>query len=188
MRAKHFQMQSKGHFQEVCGLRWSDRYLASGGNDNHLKIWEIGYSTPLYSFQEHTAAVKALAWCPYTAGVLASGGGSADQTIRLWDISKGICSKTINTGSQVCALEWNRHEPELLSAHGFADNQLTVWKYPCMQRLGDVKGHTARVLYLAQNPEGDQVVSAGADETIRFWKIFEKRSKNKSLDLKFSCR
>ncbi|CAG9318884.1 unnamed protein product [Blepharisma stoltei] len=188
MRAKNFQMQNKGHFQEVCGLKWSEKYLASGGNDNHLNIWEIGYSKPIFSFNEHKAAVKALAWCPYAAGVLASGGGSADQTIKLWDVAKGVCSKTINTGSQVCALEWNKHDMELLSAHGFADNQLTVWKYPQMQKLGDVKGHTARVLYLAQNPEGDTVVSAGADETIRFWKIFKKREKNKSLDLKFSCR
>jgi WD40 repeat protein len=26
---------------------------------------------------------------------------------------------------------------------------------------------------MAQNPEGSTVVSAGADETLRFWKVFE---------------
>jgi len=31
----------EAHKQEVCGIKWSfdDRYLASGGNDNKLKIW-----------------------------------------------------------------------------------------------------------------------------------------------------
>lgn len=31
----------EAHKQEVCGLKWSfdDRFLASGGNDNKLKIW-----------------------------------------------------------------------------------------------------------------------------------------------------
>lgn len=31
----------EAHRQEVCGLKWSfdDRFLASGGNDNRLKIW-----------------------------------------------------------------------------------------------------------------------------------------------------
>lgn len=31
-----------GHAQEVCGLVWSfdGRYLASGGGDNMVKIWE----------------------------------------------------------------------------------------------------------------------------------------------------
>ena len=33
-------------------------------------------------------------------------------------------------------------------------------------------GHTARVLHLAQSPDGETVVSAAADETLRFWSIF----------------
>lgn len=43
MRAKdHFISRIEAHKQEVCGIKWSfdDRYLASGGNDNKLKIWE----------------------------------------------------------------------------------------------------------------------------------------------------
>ena len=34
------------------------------------------------------------------------------------------------------------------------------------------QGHTARVLHMAQSPDGTTVVSAGADETLRFWKCF----------------
>jgi len=32
----------EAHKQEVCGVKWSfdDRYIASGGNDNKLKIWD----------------------------------------------------------------------------------------------------------------------------------------------------
>lgn len=32
-----------GHTQEVCGLKWSTdgKYLASGGNDNVLNIWQV---------------------------------------------------------------------------------------------------------------------------------------------------
>lgn len=31
------------HSQEVCGLKWSpeENYLASGGNDNHIYIWDV---------------------------------------------------------------------------------------------------------------------------------------------------
>jgi cell division cycle 20-like protein 1 (cofactor of APC complex) len=34
----------EAHKQEVCGLKWSfdGKYLASGGNDNKLKIWAAG--------------------------------------------------------------------------------------------------------------------------------------------------
>jgi cell division cycle 20-like protein 1 (cofactor of APC complex) len=54
---------------QVCGLRWNpeENQLASGGNDNKLLIWDIGASDtrPLFTFREHTAAVKAIAWSPH---------------------------------------------------------------------------------------------------------------------------
>ena len=34
-------------------------------------------------------------------------------------------------------------------------------------------GHKDRVLHLALSPDFSTVVSAGADETLRFWKIFD---------------
>lgn len=36
---------------------------------------------------------------------------------------------------QVCALAWNRHERELLSSHGFSQNQLCLWRYPSMSKV-----------------------------------------------------
>jgi len=51
------------HTQEVCGLQWSSdgRYLASGANDNLLCIWDQTtgtFSSPLFTFSQHQAAVK----------------------------------------------------------------------------------------------------------------------------------
>lgn len=73
---------------------------------------------------------------------------------------------------QVCALQWNRHEREIVSSHGYSKNQLCVWKYPSMAKIGEMTGHTARVLHMAQSPDGTSVVTAGADETLRFWRCF----------------
>ena len=47
---------------------------------------------------------------------------------------------------QVSSLVWNSQYRELLSGHGYAHNQLTVWSYPTMSKVADLKGHTARVL------------------------------------------
>ncbi|KAG7603613.1 WD40 repeat [Arabidopsis thaliana x Arabidopsis arenosa] len=72
-----------GHTEEVCGLKWSEsgKKLASGGNDNVVHIWDrsLASSNPtrqwLHRFEEHTTAVRALAWCPFQATLLATGGG-----------------------------------------------------------------------------------------------------------------
>ncbi|KAI8421857.1 hypothetical protein MSG28_009793 [Choristoneura fumiferana] len=168
------------HTQEICGLKWSPdgRYLASGGNDNLLNIWPIAagqrYSQPnyLYSFNQHLAAVKGLAWCPWANGVLASGGGTADRTIRIWNVNTGANLNTVDTKSQVCSILWSTHYKELISGHGYAQNQLVIWKYPLMSRVAELTGHMARVLHLALSPDGTTVLSASADETLRLWKCF----------------
>ena len=41
-----------------------------------------------------------------------------------------------------------------------------------MAKVAELTGHTSRVLHLAQSPDGTTVVSAAADETLRFWRCF----------------
>jgi cell division cycle protein 20 (cofactor of APC complex) len=175
----------RGHAQEVCGLRWSPSgtQLASGGNDNILNVWDDRYiapsstgnmatnETPLFRFDAHQAAVKALAWCPWQKHLLASGGGTADRMIRFWNTQTGACLQSVDTKSQVCALTWAKHEKELVSSHGYSHNQVILWRYPSMVKVAELTGHTSRVLHMAQSPDGQTVVTAAADETLRFWKI-----------------
>jgi cell division cycle 20-like protein 1 (cofactor of APC complex) len=96
-----------GHRQEVCGLKWSPdkQLLASGGNDNRLLVWDLnGANTPVQTYTEHIAAVKAIAWSPHQHGLLASGGGTADRCIRFWNTLTQQPLQCIDTGSQVCNL------------------------------------------------------------------------------------
>ena len=148
----------RGHEQEVCGLKWSPsgRQLASGGNDNRLFIWDRSMTSSnaatqwLHRLEERTSAVKAIAWCPFQSNLLASGGGGDDRSIKFWNTHTGACLNSVDTGSQVCALLWNKNERELLSSHGFSQNQLTLWKYPSMVKMAELTGHTSRVLFMAQ--------------------------------------
>ncbi|KAI4178830.1 MAG: hypothetical protein L6R41_008183 [Letrouitia leprolyta] len=169
-----------GHKQEVCGLRWNgeDGQLASGGNDNKLMVWDKLNGTPLYKFSDHTAAVKAIAWSPHQHHLLASGGGTADRRIKFWNTQTGACTSEIDTGSQVCNLAWSKNSNELVSTHGFSQNQIVVWKYPSMTQVASLTGHTYRVLYLAMSPDGQTVVTGAGDETLRFWKCFNKRQRD----------
>jgi len=182
--ARHAVSTLLGHEQEVCGLEWSPdgTTLASGGNDNKLCLWDVNQSLnprPRFELTEHQAAVKALAWSPHDRNLLATGGGTADRCIKFWNCNTGSMLNSIDTGSQVCALQWNRHEKEILSSHGFAQNQLCLWKYPTMAKVKELKGHTARVLHMSQSPDGSCIVSAAADETLRFWDVFGDGGKGK---------
>jgi len=80
----------------------------------------------------------------------------------------------------VCALQWSAHDKELVSSHGYSHNQLILWKYPSMVKVAELTGHTSRVLHMAQSPDGTTVVSAAADETLRFWKILGSDAQSRS--------
>lgn len=166
-----------GHKQEVCGLKWNceDGQLASGGNDNKLMVWDKLSETPLWKFSDHTAAVKAIAWSPHQRGLLASGGGTADRRIIFHDTVRGTVINEIDTGSQVCNLAWSKNSNEIVSTHGYSQNQIVVWKYPSMTQVASLTGHTYRVLYLAMSPDGRVVVTGAGDETLRFWNVFGRR-------------
>jgi cell division cycle 20-like protein 1 (cofactor of APC complex) len=176
--------------------------LASGGNDNKVCIWDLrgatrrnggwggpapsggesqGDSPPVWKFHDHTAAVKALAWDPHVSGVLATGGGTQDKHIRFWNVVNGTMTGQLDTGSQVCNLIWSKTSHELVSTHGFssttAQNQICIWKYPQLDMVASLTGHTNRVLYLAMSPDGETVVTGAGDETLRFWNAFPKESK-----------
>jgi cell division cycle 20-like protein 1, cofactor of APC complex len=185
-----------GHDQEVCGLKWSldDMQLASGGNDNQLLVWSaartggssfgssstgtsrsfVGHeaSTPLLRFTAHNAAVKAIAWSPHARGLLASGGGTADRTIRFWNTVTNTVLAAVDTGSQVCNISWSKNVNEIVSTHGYSQNQIIVWRYPSLSKVVTLTGHTLRVLYLAVSPSGETIVTGCGDETLRFWNIF----------------
>ncbi|VDQ04082.1 unnamed protein product [Trichobilharzia regenti] len=169
----------KDHRQEVCGLKWSpdSQYLASGGNDNRLLVWsQHAPSTggPVLTYEEHVAAVKAIAWSPHQHGLLASGGGTADRCIRFWNTLTGQALRSVDTGSQVCNIAWSIHSNELVSTHGYSQNQILVWRYPSLTQLVKLVGHSYRVLYLAISPDGENIVTGAGDETLRFWNIFTK--------------
>ncbi|CAN8246420.1 unnamed protein product [Cochlearia groenlandica] len=176
----------RGHKSEICGLKWSydNRELASGGNDNKLFVWNQHSTQPVLKYCEHAAAVKAIAWSPHLHGVLASGGGTADRCIRFWNTTTNTHLSCIDTNSQVCNLVWSKNVNELVSTHGYSQNQIIVWKYPTMSKLATLTGHSLRVLYLAVSPDGQTIVTGAGDETLRFWNVFPSpKSQNKESEI-----
>ena len=163
-----------GHQQEVCGLKWSfdGSQLASGGNDNNLMVWSLHSNKPLMCNNDHIAAVKAIAWSPHQHNILASGGGTADRTIRFWNTNSFEPIFKIDTGSQVCNLVFSKSSNELVSTHGYSLNQINVWKLPYMQKIATLTGHSFRVLYLSLSPDGQSIVTGAGDKTLKFWNIF----------------
>ncbi|KXX80454.1 WD repeat-containing protein slp1 [Madurella mycetomatis] len=177
--AEHKVAELVSHTSEVCGLEWrSDgAQLATGGNDNLVSIWDArSLAVPKFTKTNHKAAVKALAWCPWNMNLLATGGGSYDRHIHFWNTTSGARVNSIDTGSQVTSLRWSPHYREIVSSSGFPDNSLSIWSYPTLVRNVEIPAHESRVLHSCLSPDGQMLATAAADESLKFWKIFEKKA------------
>ena len=174
------------HKQEVCGIRWSPTgdYFASGGNDNKLFVYSPKTTIPLFK-KNHKAAVKALAWSHKQIGLLATGAGTADRCIRLWNINERKLIQKKDTNSQICNLVFSKIENEIITTHGFSNNEINVWGIKGIKKLCTLTGHTSRVLYLSLSPCGNFIVTGAGDETLRFWNLSDmdadKKNKNSSI-------
>ncbi|KAF7525361.1 hypothetical protein G7054_g11108 [Neopestalotiopsis clavispora] len=177
--AEHKVAELVSHTSEVCGLEWraDGAQLATGGNDNLVSIWDArSLAVPKFTKTNHKAAVKALAWCPWNANLLATGGGSYDRHIHFWNTTSGARVNSIDTGSQVTSLRWSTTYKEIVSSSGFPDNSWSIWSYPTLVRNVEIPAHESRVLHSCLSPDGQMLATAAADESLKFWKVFEKKA------------
>jgi WD40 repeat protein len=62
--------------------------LASGSEDNSVRLWEVKSGKLLRALAGHTASVRSVAFA-HDGDTLAS--GSEDNSVRLWEVKSGKC-------------------------------------------------------------------------------------------------
>ena len=143
---------------------------------NNKKIFDSG--------RYHKSGIKALSWCPSNSNKFVSGGGTADKTIKIWNLIKNNNEKYLlgssYTNDQVCYLNWSENNNnEIVSTHGYTGNKINVWRINNdkdeikIQNIKQWKGHDGRILHATMNAYGDQLITGCSyDEYIKFWRIY----------------
>ena len=118
------------HNAQVCSLAGRKDFpiFASGGNDSNILLWDLRQEKKFQKLKGHTGAIKGLSWCPWRHGVLGSGGGNGDRTIRLWNTNDYKCIGAKKTPTQISGLVWNQDLELLFTSHGVPDNDIKFWK------------------------------------------------------------
>lgn len=181
----------KGHTGPASGLAFATRsinpsvdpcgsgaqqLLISGGQDGLIKIWDVESGDCIQTLTEHTGIIWSV--CVHPDGDRFAT-GSFDHSIKIWDLQTGDCIQTFmgHTG-EVTGISFSPDGRLLASASG--DRTIRLWEVSIGKCLAVLRGHLDTIWSVAftrgtnQNGEwapGQALVSAGFDQTVRFWDI-----------------
>ena len=144
------------------------KMLASGGEDNKIKLWSLPMGALMKTRYAHSDTVNALAIHP-DGKLLAS--GSDDKIIKLWSLPdlEFIMDLGENNG-KIHQLSFTPDGRRLISAS--LDKTIKVWSIPEGLLIDDLEA-PAGILSLAISPDGGSVAVGLDDKSIRIWSFPE---------------
>jgi WD40 repeat protein len=152
------------------------KWLAAGGEDNVVQLWEVAGAKPAAKLPGHTDWVLCLAFSP-DGKQLAS--GALDGTIRLWEVPGGkkladLPAKTPPPPKTaplpavaVHSLAFTPDSKGLL--YGGADGPVHFINLPDGKAVRTLTGHTGPVTAIRFHPSGSLLATASKDRTVMLW-------------------
>ncbi len=150
-----------------------NRLLASAGDDDTVRLWNIADSSEVSILAGHSKDVTSVAFSP-DGDKLAS--GSKDNTVKFWEVSSGIELATLEHEGYVDSVAFSPDGNTLASASTEYDEALgyytvKLWAVSSQETLASLKGHQYGVTTVAFSPEGDTLASGGLDGTVLVWDL-----------------
>lgn len=158
----------RGHTDDVVTVAFSPdgSKIASGADDNTIRIWETHTGSELSVLRGHDNNVHSVAFSP-DGTQLASGG--ADGKIWLWNVADG---SGIVLGGHSRSVEEVVFSPDgKWIASAGSDFMVRIWDVENRTMLTELVGHTDLVFTVAFNPTGTRLASGSADRTLRIWDV-----------------
>ena len=159
----------KGHTDVVKSVAFSPdgKYIASGSDDNTIKLWDVATGECVKTFEVHTNYVYSVAFSP-DGKYIAS--GSSDDTIKLWDVAIGECVNTFE-GHTDAVISVAFSPDGKYIASGSVDKTIKLWDVAKGECVKTFEGHANMVNSVAFSPDGGYIASGSLDNTIKLWDV-----------------
>lgn len=138
----------------------------------YSKIIKIGWNYGNYSiikkFSGHTGPVWTVCFSP-DGKFIATGAGTGDGTVKLWDVSTGNLVHTFSGFSDVRSVCFSTNG-DILAAAG--DYFIKLWQINNFNEIMTLYGAGGLTITIIRfSPDGNILASGSAERTIRLWNI-----------------
>ncbi|CAN6330456.1 unnamed protein product [Urochloa humidicola] len=159
-RSESYILKQQGHYFDVNCIAYSpdSQLLATGADDNKVKVWTDSSGFCFITFLEHTNAVTAVHFMANNHSLLSA---SLDGTIRAWDLFCYGNFRTFTTPSprQFVSLTADQ-SGEVICAGTLDSFEIFVWSMKTGRLLDVLSGHEGPVDGLIFSPMNERISSA----------------------------
>ncbi|EYC31028.1 hypothetical protein Y032_0004g1912 [Ancylostoma ceylanicum] len=172
-RTKNGGDDQKAHHGHIFAVAISSdgKYIASGGYDAVLKIWDFATLNHVRDFKGHRAPITALCFQLKTNCLFSA---SRDRSVKLWDLDQMGLVDTMY-GHQDAVVAINALQKQRVVTAGRQDRSCRLWKVEDESQLL-FNGYSACVsMDCVAMLNDEHFVSGSADGSLCVWSIWKKK-------------
>ncbi|CAI6347363.1 unnamed protein product [Macrosiphum euphorbiae] len=184
-QSETYVMKQQAHGSEVSCLTYSGDsvYIATGGEDGKVKLWNNQSGFCFVTFSEHTSTVTDIVFAPNKKFIVSA---SLDGTVRAFDLTRYRNFKTFVSPRPVqFSCVSIDSTGEFIAAGGQDVFEAYLWSMKIGKLLEVLSGHEGPIVSLEFSPiiSSTTLITVSWDKTLRIWNAVENASDHETIQL-----
>lgn len=173
-KSESYVLKQQGHLYDMNAISYSHdgQFIATGGQDGKLKIWNAVSGFCFVTFTEHSSSISAVEFSKQGQVVFTA---SFDGTIRAFDLIRYRNFRTFTSPKPVqfssLAID---PSGEVVCAGSIDSFEVFVWSVQSGNLLDILTGHEGPISGLCFSPVSGILATSSWDKSVRMWDVFNR--------------